>query len=435
MGKIDRTPFTEARVKAFPLMNPATDKYPVIHLDEKKPGFMVICYRDFKAYYVQADRPDPDGRRGFKTTRLKIDRTDTISLKDAWETADAWLADLRKGVHPKEKEHEDAKVTAIERERKTFTLRDAVRLHLDESPKIRSEKTVHEYRKIFDTHLRDWMDRPLIDIGADKPGLVALHSEITKHGWDTESREGRGRKKRKGAPYSANGMVRALRAAYQWARKEKPELGLPEFPYVHLNTEEASDKHVPLAELPQWFEAVMDLRDQHKVLNTIRRDAHLFAMFSGLRAHDALSAEWANVNWEDRCLFIPRPKGGKRRAFWYPLSDFLIGLLECRKADASTHAAFQDSPWIFPAVSGPCKTCNKPGHVPDLDQEYHDYLKQYGAKDYRHSFGSYAAASGLQLYQVKFLLNHKQEATNVTFRYAKALLEAALDVSERIRRP
>ena len=106
--------------------------------------------------------------------------------------------------------------------------------------------------------------------------------------------------------------------------------------------------------------------------------------------------------------------------------------MECRKADASTHAAFPNSPWIFPAVSGPCKTCNKPGHVPDLDQEYHDYLKQYGAKDYRHSFGSYAAASGLQLYQVKFLLNHKQEATNVTFRYAKALLDPLREDLEKV---
>ena len=161
------------------------------------------------------------------------------------------------------------------------------------------------------------------------------------------------------------------------------------------------------------------------MLNTIRRDAHLFVLFSGLRLHDVVSLEWKNVDWEERCIFLPRPKGGKQRARWYPLADFLVGLLKARRADASTHAAFPDSPWVFPAVS-------RSGHVPDLDQDHHPYLKNFGAKDYRHSFSSYAAASGLQIYQLKFLLGHKQESVNVTFRYAKAMLDPMREDLEKV---
>ena len=127
---------------------------------------------------------------------------------------------------------------------------------------MRSEKTIRDYRKIFNTHLLDWLDRPYVRLVRIRRDWSSLHSEITKHGWDTERRVGRGRRKRKGSPYAANGMVRALRAAYLWAKREQPELALPEFPNVFLNPEMSSDKHIPLAELKQWFDAVADLPDR-----------------------------------------------------------------------------------------------------------------------------------------------------------------------------
>ena len=95
---------------------------------------MVICHRDSKTYYFQCDRPTPKGPR---TTRVKIDRTDRVTLKDAWERAEALRADLRKGIHPKERPEAPS---AIEQARNTFTLRDAVKLHWTIAPKCALRK-------------------------------------------------------------------------------------------------------------------------------------------------------------------------------------------------------------------------------------------------------------------------------------------------------
>lgn len=402
---LDRLKITEDRVRRLPLMDPAKDKYPVIYLDSELRGFMVIAHRESKSYYVQADVHG-------KTVRVKIERTDRIDAKEARERAAELLVEMRKtGRNPNEVRRERAEASFIEDETRNFTLREAVDLHLNKRRKVRSEKTITEYQKIFDTHLRDWMDRPVTWIGANKAAIVDLHDHITKHGWDTSARKGRGARPRKGSPYAANGMVRALRATYNWAKREKPHLGLPDFPNVELNPESSSDEMVPLGELKNWFDAVMALK------NTIRRDAHLFVMFTGLRLDSAMSAEWKNVDWENKCLFVPRPKGGKERAFWMPLSPFLIGLLERRRADIHTHAAFPDTTRVFPT------TGTKKDYIADLREKHHTYLKQYSAKDYRHSFGSFGAACGVQIHNIRFLLNHKQEASSVTFRYAKALME------------
>lgn len=401
--KLARLKLTEDRVKRIPPMNPAKDKYPVPYLDTDLKGFMVIAHRESKSYYAQRDI------RG-KTTRMVIGRTDLMDASEARQRARKLLATMADGINPNDQRAQE--------EAEGFTLKDAIQAHLYERKKERSDKTVKEYEKSFNTHLSDFFTKPLKWIGEHQELIEKRHDEVTRRGADTEAIKGRGKRKRKPAPYAANGMVRAFRAVYNYARKKHPELDLPEFRITELNPEAPRDSALTLEQLPQWYAAVNSLP------NPIRRDYHLFVLFTGMRRTAAAEMRWEHVDFDNRCVFVPDPKGGKKKAFYLPLSDYLVTLLESRKACKATGAAFPDSPWVFPASE------SASAHIEEPTEKKDDFLKQFGPHALRHTYASVAQAAGLNLTDIKFLMNHR--SSDVTIRYMKAMLTALRDCQQQV---
>ena len=85
-----------------------------------------------------------------------------------------------------------------------MTLREVLDLHLGRK-QARSPNTESEYRRIFNLYMEPWLERPIKWLGNHQEEIERLHEIITREGWDTETKKGRGYKKRKPARSTANG--------------------------------------------------------------------------------------------------------------------------------------------------------------------------------------------------------------------------------------
>lgn len=417
-----RLKLTDANVKTFPFQGAddagaarreqrahafgPEEKLPAIYYDTEVKGFFVLCHRTSRSYYVQHDIAGT-------SVMVNLGRVDTLPVKEARKLAMAAIVQMKNGINPND-EKKDRKLQAIvDAETDGFTLADAVQLHLYERKKERSDKTITEYKKIFDTHLKHLMDKPLTWLGANQFMIEELHDKITKHGWDTGAKKIRGWKNRKPAPYAANGMVRAFRAVYNYARVKKAHLKLPEFQPFDMNPEHAKESALTLDQLPAWYAAVM------KLPNPVRRDFNLFALFTGNRSAATCEMQWEHVDLTGAVngvpsVFIPTPKGGKAKAFYIPLSDFLVDLLTKRRACKVTNAVFGESPWVFPAGD------SESGHLEEPAEKRHAFLKDFSPHALRHSYATFAQGAGIKLTDISFLMNHRP--ANLTVAYMRALL-------------
>jgi len=154
-----RLKLTDAVVADFPLQgaDPAfgpDEKYPAIYYDTELNGFHVLCHRTSKSYYVQHDVAG-------KSVVVCIGRTNQLTAQKARRLALAHILEMKNGVNPNEEHRRRNLDAVVQAETDSFTLADAVRLHLYERKKERSKKTILEYEKFFSTHLRGFLDRPL----------------------------------------------------------------------------------------------------------------------------------------------------------------------------------------------------------------------------------------------------------------------------------
>lgn len=417
-----RLKLTDANVKTFPFQGAddagaakregrghtfgPEERLPALYYDTEVRGFYVLCHRTSRSFYVQHDIAG-------QSVAVNLGRVDTISVKDARKAAMSAIVQMKNGINPNDQRKHRKLQAIVDAETDGFTLADAVQLHLYERKKERSEKTIAEYQKVFDSHLKHLMDKPMTFLGANQFIIEELHDQITKCGWDTGTKKARGWKNRKPAPYAANGMVRAFRAVYNYARVKKGHLKLPEFQPFDMNPEHAKESALTLDQLPEWYASVMALP------NPIRRDFNLFALFTGNRSAATCEMRWEHVDLTGAAngvpsVFIPTPKGGKAKAFYIPLSDFLVETLRKRRACVATNAAFPDSPWVFPAGD------SASGHIEEPAEKRHELLKRFSPHALRHSYATLAQGAGIKLTDISFLMNHRP--ANLTVAYMRALL-------------
>ncbi len=115
-------------------------------------------------------------------------------------------------------------------------------------------------------------------------------------------------------------------------------------------TSRPSARRSPPRSWPTWYAGVA------QIANPVRRDYLRFALFSGLRREAAAAMRWEHVDFDRRVLHVPKPKGGEERAFYLPLSDYLLTLLQQRQRENPTLVAQQVIPddateWVWPAYS------------------------------------------------------------------------------------
>lgn len=190
-----------------------------------------------------------------------------------------------------------------------------------------------------------------------------------------------------------------------------------------MNPTMRRDSSLTLDQLPIWYEHIM------KLPNPVRRDFNLFALFTGNRSTATSEMRWEHVDLTGAVngipsVFIPTPKGGRAKAFFIPLSDYLVDLLSARQQCESTNAAFPDSPWVFPALDSESE------HIEEPKEKIHPFLKNYSPHSLRHSFASFAQGAQVMLTDISFLMNHRP--ANLTVAYMRGLLPELVKHQQKI---
>lgn len=329
--------------------------------DATLPGFMLVSGTQRATWYAQCLV------RGGRQTKFRVGHWPDISQVEARRRAAEILAAMRRGEDPRE-------VERAKRARST-TLDQALGLHLD--GRKRSPRTDQGYRYAIEQYLGDWRRRTIEEIGRDRIGVRERHRRMTRE-------NGRA---------TADSVMRVLRAVYNRARREHPDL--PPNPVDNVDFNGARRREVDLApeRLRAWGEGVLRLKP-------VRRDLQLFTILTGMRRTAATEARVEHLELERGCLRVPNPKGGEARAFELPLSPPLIDLLRER-------AGTRTKGWLFPSIRGG-------GHIVDVRD---DGLEDLVGHALRHAYASIAMEAGVPWAELKFLLNHSVAGMGVTGGY------------------
>jgi len=353
-----------------------------LYVDLELKGFGVLVGKKKKTFIAQYDI------RG-RTTRVTIGQFGIWTVDQARKKAKELLLSMANGDNPN-------KIKKVERSR-TITLGEAAELYLN-SPKMlleRSPRTSQGYCQALKCYLKDWSNKPLMAIS--RKMIRERHLRIGKeHGH-----------------YAANGSMRTLRAFWNRAMKEYEYL--PICPTINVDwfPEYRRQEPIPIEELPDWYEKVTAL------INPMRRDYLLFVLFSGLRRNDAATIRWEHVNLEAGTLFRPNPKGGRKRAFTVPLSDFMIEILKRRMIE--NEIFFPKSLWVFPAKSSS-------GHIAEPKEK----SIKWSCHRLRDTYTTAANSAGLSPYDIETLTNHRPPKSSVTAGYINQGIEQLRDSQQKV---
>lgn len=376
---------TEANVRGLP---PATARGYVVRDTELK-GFIVIVNKKSSTWAVQRDLwQGPRGhRRLVRSVRHTLGRVGIMPLRVAREKALEAIQLIQQGVDPNKPTETEISTLADQWQEYEVTLRT----------RDRSDRTIADF--VYDLrYFRDWQHLSLQEIGANRKGVRERHKQISK----------------KHGPYIANRAMRALRAAYNLALKVDDTLPANPIVAVTFNREKRRDQAILPDELPNWW------RQIEAFDNPIRCDLQKFILLTGMRRTATVTARWEHFDREQKLLFVPDPKGGEERAFWLPLSNYLVDLIDGRRS--GNEVTYEGSPWIWPASSAT-------GHVSEPKENKRGLPSPHML---RHSYATFAKAAGLNELDIGLLMNHKLPGVTAGYIHEASLLEHLKASQERV---
>ena len=161
-----KSKITQSVIERAPRPEPGKS---VLYADTEMRGFYLIVTPTKRSFYVQSL---VNGRQ----VRTKLGDHPAMDAKQARDAARQTLVGMRGGVNPNE-ERRRARARGI-------TLREGLDLHLNSRRLADKTRSGYEYHVTY--YLKDWLDRPLAEIGADRQGVRERHRRITeKHGAST----------------------------------------------------------------------------------------------------------------------------------------------------------------------------------------------------------------------------------------------------------
>ena len=341
-----------------------------LYADPELRGFYLIVSPTKRSFYVQSLV------RG-RQVRSKIGDAPALDAKQARDLARKMLVEMRGGANPNE-ERRRARARGI-------TLREALDLHLGSRRLAEKTRSGYEYHVTY--YLKDWLGRPLAEIGADRMGVRERHRRITANSGAT----------------TGDNVMRILRSVYNRALRQFPDLPPNPVGNVDMNGTRRREVDANPDKLRAWGRAVLELG------NPVRRDLQLFMILSGMRRTAACEARRAEL--ADGRLHVPNPKGGAARKFDLPLSSALADLLAHRHAEADR--VRRGTPYLFPADSAS-------GRVAEVQQAE---LGELTGHALRHCYASLALQAGVPLLELRFLLNHSASSGGVTMGYLHPSLD------------
>jgi integrase len=328
-----------------------TTKAAVDELPNSKKGQPIYWCSELRGFGVRVGARDKtfilERRINNISRRITLGKYGLFSLHKARQEAEKFIGEMTNGIDP-----------VIRKRAETaggMTLRQAWELyqkHMD--AKDRSEVTRNDYQAKIDCHLSDWLDRPLASISRQETN--ERHGDIGRT-----------------AKYSANGVMRVLRAIWRRARRQFPEL--PEPPTVNVDFFGEKRRTTVVANFAAWWSGVQ------RIESPVRRDFYIWLALTGCRSGETSTMQWDQIDLKKGIVRYPITK---TEEFELPLSDFLVNLLQNRKACKETIKLFgADCPWVFPSVDA------ESGHLtePRLNRgEKELFTEKWSPHTLRHSW-------------------------------------------------
>jgi integrase len=252
-----------------------------------------------------------------------------------------------------------------------------------------SPRTLDGYKFAYARLSDDFRNAPLRDLAAD-PVLMADEVEVIRK---------RLHNSRRGGQAAASQSARLVSALFSFAQSREPSLsGNPVSAVSTVDPRRQDLRVLASSDLSTWWQAVQKIPREH------HREAHLFALFSGLRRETLVTLEWKHLDLKRRCIRIVRPKGGEDRAFDLILSHAMIRCLWRARQIGRRLFPINAERWVF---------AGSRGHIRG------DALTKDGLSaanhDLRRTYASLGRAAGVPRDSIKRLLNHS--TTDITDHY------------------
>jgi integrase len=348
------------------------DRGKLIIRDSELKGFGLSVSSVSKSYIV-------DCRVNGIKRRVTVGRAELLSLDEGRAKARELLSKMTMGIDPNAEKRLE-KVAVI-------TLREILDVYL--ATKQLKPSTISVYRRQCFNAFPTWMDKPVVSLTKDM--IEDRHREMSN---------GTRRNGYSGRAY-ANGCFTTLQALLNFAAEEYTVNGQP---LIAVNPVSRLTKArlwhrvhprtgvIPEAKIGAWYRAVRQLK------NKTVSDYFLLLLFTGMRRNETLMLRWADINFQEKTLTVPRERSKTGQDHVLPLTEFVFDLLQERYLNRG------GSPWIFPGRA------NK-SHLTAFTPWLHEVREKSGCRfmvhDTRRSYLSAAERLECPYYVLKRLAGHK----------------------------
>jgi integrase len=376
-----------------------------LHWDTDVKGFGLRVTPTRKLTFIVQGRVGGVGT----AARITIGPYGVFTVDQAREVAREHLRSMRMGIDPREVK----RALEADRQQKVtegVTLQEIFDSYLGRPGKLK-ESTKDWYRFFINKTFNDWADKPVVSITRDM--VKNRHAELVKDGL-------KGKKRKGGAPASANSAMVVLRIVLNYAADEHQLADGS--PLIASNPVRAlkrhwapagdrTDRYVPFDKVGEVWNALHEARTTARngdILAGI--NFVLFLMVTGARR-----SEVASLRWSDVCIDCEDPANG----YWFaddrkvgkptrfPLSSAAVSILDsCKRVDGNDH--------IFPSRG-------KAGHIVDprgaLELVDKVAGRIVGAHGLRKTFSNISQRElRIEKFRTDLLLGHKPSSEDVTSR-------------------
>lgn len=329
-----------------------------------------------------------------KTARVKIGRTDDVSIKEAKAKVKTLRAEIQLGGDPGAEKRERKKVPTWN----TFFVSWYLPHVTQHKRTWANDEEMHRLR------IKDRFGHCRLD-QVRKSDVQLFHAELHESGL---------------APATCDHYVKLLRQALNLAVEWElitvnPVAGLKLFHADNRQERLMSDEEV------QRLLAVLNDKPRSNSYQAIG-----FLLFTGARVSEALHARWKDIDRKNRTWVILAINSKSKRRRAVPLNDSALEVLDKLRTNGKSEWLFTNS-----RNGNRLTTLSKAWQQVRQDAE----ISHVRLHDLRHQYASFLVNSGRTLYEVQQILGHSDPT--VTQRYAhlstRTLQEAAKAASEAIR--
>lgn len=236
------------------------------------------------------------------------------------------------------------------------------------------------------------------------------------------------------APATVKQYMGIIRRAYNMARETLIE-GIPVFAGVNPATglrlpavHNSRERYLTAKEADSLIAAATKLRspDLH--------DAIILSLNTGLRLGELMRLRWGDVDRQAGMLTVPdedkRKPGGK-----VPINNDALAVLESRRPTLPSEREDR----VFPPVAGGTLRNNlsemfrKIADETGLNKGVSDKRHKIVFHSMRHTFASWLALAGTDIYRIKTLMRHK--SISMTMRYAHLIPDATKEAVHNLKPP